>query len=50
MRTRIWSTADRQVGRLGALEDAAGVNADLTMRIRNVASVTHQPADVGNVT
>jgi hypothetical protein len=29
------------------LEDASGVNADLTVRIRNVATVSHQPADFG---
>jgi hypothetical protein len=37
-----------QVRWLGALEDAAGIDADLTKRIRNVASVTHQPAGFGN--
>src|SRR5262249_15545119 len=41
---------DRQVRGFGALEDAAGVEADLTMRIRNVGSVTHQSADFGKVT
>src|SRR5258707_7260014 len=35
---------DRQVGRLGALKDVAGVDADLTIRFRDVASVAHQPA------
>ena len=38
---------DRQVRGLGALEDAAGIDADLTIRIRNVGSVAHQPADFG---
>ena len=35
---------DRQVGRLLALEDAAGVDADLTIRIRDAGSVAHQAA------
>ena len=38
---------DRQVRGLGALEDAAGIDADLTTRIRNVGSVAHQPAGFG---
>src|SRR5262249_35004186 len=38
---------DRQVGRRGALEDATGVDASLTPRIHNVASVAHQPAGYG---
>src|SRR5712692_1954669 len=29
---------DRQVGRLGALEDVAGVDADLTIHVRGVGS------------
>ena len=37
---------DRQVRWLRALEDTTGVDADLTIRIRTVGSVTHQPADV----
>ena len=37
----------RQVGRLRALEDAAGVDADLTKRIRQAGSVAHQPAGFG---
>ncbi len=41
---------DRQVRRLGALEDAAGIDADLTIRIRNVGSVAHQPAGFGKFT
>src|SRR5271169_2886044 len=32
----------RQVGRLRALEDAAGIDADLMKRIREVGSVAHQ--------
>ena len=35
---------DRQVGGLGALEDAAGIDADLTKRVCEVGSVAHQPA------
>ena len=35
---------DRQVGRLGALEDTAGINADLTKRVCEAGSVAHQPA------
>ena len=38
---------DRQVRGLRALEDAAGIDADLTIRIRNAGSVAHQPADFG---
>jgi hypothetical protein len=34
---------DRQVGGLGALEDSAGINPYLTIRIRNVGSVADQP-------
>ena len=41
---------DRQVRRLRALEDAAGIDADLTPRVRNVGSVAHQPAGFGEVT
>ena len=41
---------DRQVRRLGALEDAAGIDADLTPRIRKVGSVAHQPAGFGKFT
>ena len=32
---------DWQFRRLGALEDAASIDADLTIRVRDVASVTH---------
>ena len=38
---------DRQVGRLLALEDAADIDADLTIRIRDVGSVAHQSAGFG---
>ena len=39
----------RQVGRLLALEDAAGVDADQTVRLRNAASVAHQAAGRGEL-
>jgi hypothetical protein len=32
-------------GGLGALEDAAGVGADLTKHVCEIGSVAHQPAD-----
>ena len=38
---------DRQVRGLGALEDAAAIDADLTTRIRQARSVAHQPAGFG---
>ena len=38
---------DRQVGGLRALEDAAGIDAGLTPRIRQVRSVAYQPAGFG---
>ena len=38
---------DRQVGRLLALENAAGVDASLLVRIRDVGPVAHQSADFG---
>jgi hypothetical protein len=41
---------DRQVRRLGALEDAASIGADLTKRFRNVRSVAHQSTGFGKVT
>src|SRR5262245_43983993 len=41
---------DWQVRGLGTLENSAGVDADLTPRIRNVGSVAHEPTDVGNLT
>ena len=37
----------RQVGGLFTFENAAGIAAGLTPRIRNVGSVAHQPADFG---
>src|SRR5258708_25730849 len=41
---------DRQVRRLGTLEDAAGIDADLTPRILNAGSVAHQPTGFRIVT
>jgi hypothetical protein len=41
---------DRQVGGLGALEDAAGINSDLMVTIREIGSVTHQPAGFDQMT
>jgi hypothetical protein len=35
---------DRQIGRVGALENSAGVDADLANTVRDVGSVAHQPA------
>ena len=35
---------DRQVGGLGAFENAAGINADLTISIGEARTVTHQAA------
>ena len=35
---------DRQVGWLGPLKDMTGVDADLMKHVRDVRSVTHQPA------
>src|SRR5262249_13145445 len=43
-------TSSNLLARLGALEDAAGVDANLTKRIVNVDSVAHQPADFGSFT
>ena len=40
---------DRQVGGLLALEDAAGVDADQTVRIRKTAAVAHQAAGRGKL-
>src|SRR5215831_11020629 len=40
---------NRQIRRLGAVEDTARVGAALLPRIRNVSSVAHQPADFGIV-
>src|SRR5215470_6270005 len=39
----------REVGRLGTLEDFAGVDTGLTVRFRLAGSVAHQAADLGNV-
>ena len=41
---------DRQVRRLLAFEDAAGIDADLTPPIRNAGAITNQPADFGKLT
>src|SRR5262249_36020725 len=41
---------DREFCGLGAFEDAAGRDADLTIRIQDVARVAHQPADLSKVT
>jgi hypothetical protein len=38
---------DRQVRRLGTLEDAAGISASLAPCIRNVGSIAHKPASIG---
>ena len=38
---------DRQACRLGALEDAAHIDAVLTMRVRQACSVAYQPAHFG---
>ena len=40
----------RQVGGLGALEDAAGIDADLTKHFREVGSVAHQSAGFHRIT
>jgi hypothetical protein len=40
---------DRQIRRLRPLQDATGINADLTIRIRNVGSVAEQPTGYGKV-
>src|SRR5262245_63261416 len=41
---------DRQVGGLSASEDTADIRSRLTPCVRNVGSVTHQPADVCKLT
>src|SRR5207244_6984734 len=41
---------DRQIRWLGALEDATGIDAELTIRVREAGSVAHQPAGFGKVT
>src|SRR5215510_1334183 len=38
---------DWQVGRLRALENAAGIEADVTVRLRKIAPVAHQTASCG---
>src|SRR5262249_29473625 len=40
---------DRQFGRLGALENFAGINADLANTVRDVGSVAHQPASLDEI-
>src|SRR6202011_2863439 len=40
----------RQVGGLGALEDAAGMDADLTKHFCEIGSVAHQPAGCHKIT
>src|SRR5215831_8289525 len=40
---------DRQIRRLRALEDAAGIDADLTKCIRRVASIADKPANFSEV-
>ena len=41
---------DWQVGGLGALENVAGIDADLTKHVHNVGSVAHQSADCDMIT
>src|SRR6516225_4383691 len=40
----------RQVARLGALKDAAGIGPDLTMHVRKTRAVTHQSASIDILT
>src|SRR6516164_7445999 len=40
----------RQVGGFFALEDSAGIDAELTLSIRNIGSVAHESAGLGNLT
>src|SRR5580692_2821452 len=40
---------DRQVGGLFAPEDPTGIVSDLTVRIRQAASIAHQPASRGKL-
>src|SRR5262245_41669748 len=40
----------RQFRRLGTLEDAADISADLAKRVAKVGSIAHKPADVGKLT
>src|SRR5262249_27537199 len=49
-RLRVAGLEDGKVGGLGAFEDATGIDADLTKRIRELGSVAHQPADLGILT
>jgi hypothetical protein len=39
----------RQVGGVGPFEDAADVDADLTIRVRNVGAIADQAADIGEL-
>ena len=41
---------DCTTGRPGAVEDAPGIDAQMTPGIRQVGSVAHQPAGFGNFT
>ena len=41
---------DGQVSRLGTLEDAASIDADLPVRLGDIASIGQQPANVGKFT
>jgi hypothetical protein len=41
---------DRQIGGLCALDDTAGINAELPVGIGNVGSVAHQAADLDGLT
>ena len=38
---------DWQVGRFSALEDTTGIDAEVTIRVPNARTVTHQPVDFG---
>ena len=40
---------DRKVGRLGALENAADIDALLPVHVHNIAPVAHQSADFADV-
>src|SRR6266487_3460941 len=40
----------RQIGGLGALEDTADIRSCLPPCLRNVGSITHEPADVWKLT
>jgi len=35
---------DRQLGRLGAVKNLTGIDADLTPHVRNIGPIAHQPA------